>query len=259
MNKNPAFRQKIEAGEVVLGLNIRHSRTPEIAAIVKDCGFDWIMLDDEHNPLEPSFAYETHLYARRLDLMSFIRVRRSDRAEIAAHLSNCPMGLIVPEVSTPDEAELVAASSRFAPRGNRAVPGFFPQLGYRSIPMAQATQAVNEETFVVCMIENREGLDNVEAIAAVDGVDALLIGASDLTYDLGMGGQYDSPVLRDAIQKVTAAARAHGKASGVGGMRGDDNWRAAIDAGVQIVLMESDLSMLTAQMSARVDYFNALK
>jgi len=252
------FRKRLEAGEIVLGMNARHSRTTEIGALLKDCGFHWLMLDDEHTPLNPAAVYETFLGANRIGMTTFMRVRRNDPTEIGLQMSNCPTGVFVPHVDTAEQAKSAAAASRYAPRGHLSVPGFFPQVGYRPMPFPQATEILNAQTVVVCMIESAEAVENAEAIAAVDGVDVLFIGASDLTYEMGIGSQYGDDRVRRAVKRVCDAARKHGKFAGMGGVKGDDLWKEYIGYGMQMIMTESDLAMLVTRAIERVGYFETL-
>src|SRR5690606_6685275 len=146
------FRERLARDELVLGMNARHSRTSEIGPLLKDCGFHWVMLDDEHTPLNPAVSYETLLSAARVGLMPFVRTRRNEHAEIGVHLSNGAMGVFVPHVNTAEEAEHAAKACRYPPRGKLSVPGAFPQLGYKPRPFEEVTEILNDLTVVVCMI-----------------------------------------------------------------------------------------------------------
>lgn len=252
------FRKRLEAGELVVGMNARHSRTTEIGPLLKDCGYHWLMLDDEHTPLNPALCYETFLTANRTGLMTFMRTRRNEFTEIGVQLSNGAMGVFVPHVDTAEQARAAADASRYGPIGHLSVPGFFPQVGYRPMPFPEATKILNEQTVVVCMIESAEAVENAESIAAVEGVDVLFIGASDLTYEMGIGSQYGDARMRQAVKRVCEAARANGKFAGLGGIKGDDLWREYIGLGMQMIMTESDLAMLVNQVSTRAKYFDEI-
>ena len=105
-------------------------------------------------------------------------------------------GVIVPDVNTRGQAGAIVNACRFPPLGKRSVMGLGPALGYRAVPLAELNPKLNAETAVIVMLETAEGVENCEAIAAVDGVDVLLIGSGDLTTDLGIPGQIDHPRLR---------------------------------------------------------------
>ena len=95
----------------------------------------------------------------------------------------------------------------------------YPQYDYRAVPLTQAVPALNDTTLVVCMIETEEGLANVDAIAAVDGVDVVHVGCNDLLTAMGLPGQFGCPQIMAAMARVIAAAKKHNKFAGLGGDR----------------------------------------
>ena len=107
---------------------------------------------------------------------------------------------VLPDVNTSAQAETIVSACRFPPLGKRSVMGLGPALGYRSVPLSELNPKLNAETAVIVMLETGEGIENCDAIAAVDGIDVLLIGSGDLTTDLGIPGQVDHPRLRAALR-----------------------------------------------------------
>ena len=125
--------------------------------------------------------------------------------------------------------------------------GLGPALGYRAVPLAELNPKLNTETAVIVMLETAEGVENCEAIAAVDGVDVLLIGSGDLTTDLGIPGQVDHPQLRTAYERVATACRAHKKVLGVGGIRHNTNLQGElIRLGARFVIAGTDTNYVLA-------------
>lgn len=257
-NLGTAFRQKLARGELLLGCNVRHSRTPEIGAILRDCGFSWLMLDNEHSPMPPHLGYDIALGAIRAGLLPIARVRRNDEAEIASWLTNGALGVIVPHVNTYDEARRATRAAKYPPEGALSVPGSIPQFGY-GIPLAEASRHFNQESVTMLMIESQVAVDAVQDIAAVAGADVLFVGSSDLVFDMGLPGGYGHPRYLAALERIAAAARAHGKAFGVGGVGHDAQWEAVIDTGAQVIMTENDLSMLVNRARERISFFNILR
>ncbi len=251
------FRERLGRGEVLVGCNVRHSRTAEAGAILADCGFAWIMLDNEHSPMASHLAYDIGLGAIRAGVVPLARVRHNDAAEIGSCLTNGALGIIVPHVNSGAEAVAAARASRFPPEGELSVPGTMPQFGYRR-SLAESARLFNEEAVTAVMVESRAALENLDAIAATPGVDVLFIGASDLIYDMGFPGGYGRPELAAAVERIARTAAKHGKHVGMGGLREDEHWKRMIGLGVRMVLTENDLTMLVRRATERADFFRNL-
>lgn len=259
MTVGPAtrFRATISGGGIVLGSNVRFSRSAEIGAMLADCGFAWMMLDFEHSPMTPHLAYDIALGAIRSGVLPLARPASHDACEIAGLLTNGALGVLAPHVDTAEQAAAIASACRFAPRGKLSVPGSLPQFGY-GLKLAEACARFNAEVVVVAMIESARAVENVAAIAATEGIDGIFIGASDLLWDLGLPGGYLSRELAKAVATCTAAAGAVGKFVGLGGPPVETVWRAAINAGVRMVLTENDMTLLLRGARDRAAFFAGL-
>src|SRR5438067_1243063 len=112
------------------------------------------------------------------------------------------------------EARALVEACLYAPKGHRSAFGSGPALGYAALGQAEVCRRLNEQTLLMAMIETPEAVANADAIAAVEGIDALHIGASDLSTEMGIPGQYQHERMRAAFETVAKAARSHGKAMG---------------------------------------------
>ena len=130
-----------------------------------------------------------------------------------------------------------------------SVAGGLPHLGYAKASLAETCQAINAATFVIVMLETPTAIANAEAIAAVPGIDSLLIGTNDLAMELGIPGAFGDERIIAAYQTVVDACRKHGKHAGVGGIADRELLRRYIQMGVRLVLPGSDMSLLTAAAS----------
>jgi 2-keto-3-deoxy-L-rhamnonate aldolase RhmA len=157
----------------------------------------------------------------------------------------------VPHVDNAEEARRVASACRYPPIGKRSMGGGLQQLGFAPMPVGDAARIVNEETLVVVMIESPQGVANADAIAAVPGIDALLIGTNDFCFECGIPGKFDDPKVADAYKKVIAACRKHGKFPGMGGMYTPELLERHVNMGVQLILSGSDFSLLMQAATAR--------
>jgi 2-keto-3-deoxy-L-rhamnonate aldolase RhmA len=254
MSAAARFRARIGAGDIALGSNVRFSRSAEIGPMLGECGFAWIMLDQEHSPVAPHLAYDIALGAIRAGVLPIARPASHDAHEIARLLTNGALGILAPHVETAADAAAIAAACRFAPRGRLSVPGSLPQFGY-GLTLAEACARFNDEVVVVAMIESGRAVANAAAIAATEGIDGIFIGASDLLWDLGLPGGYDSAALADAIGACAAAARDAGCFLGLGGPPIEAVWRMAIAEGVRMALTENDMTLLLRGARDRARFF----
>ena len=154
---------------------------------------------------------------------------------------------------------LIASLCRFPPAGNRSIPGLLPQTFFESHAPADMVRAINEETLVVAMIEDQEGLDNADAIAAVPGIDIILVGTTDLAAALGITGQQGDPRISDALDIVFAACRKHGKVPGVGGVYDEAVMQRYIQKGARFILSGSDLAFMMFGARARSKMLRSIK
>jgi 2-keto-3-deoxy-L-rhamnonate aldolase RhmA len=180
-----------------------------------------------------------------------VRVAGKEHWLASRMLDNGAQGVVVPHVDTELEAKRIADHCRFPPIGHRSMGGGLQQIGFAPMPVGEAARVVNEETLVVVMLESPRGIENCEAIAAVKGIDALLIGTNDLCFEMGIPGQFGDPRVEQAYRKTIAACRKHGKFAGMGGMYTGELIRKYVDLGVQLVLSGSDFSLLMQAATQR--------
>jgi 2-keto-3-deoxy-L-rhamnonate aldolase RhmA len=177
-------------------------------------------------------------------LTPFARVPRGEHSMATRLLDNGVLGIVWPQVESADEAREIVARLKYPPVGTRSISSSVPQFDYRTQPSAALTTTLNAVSMTVAMIETPDGLREAEAIAAVPGIDLLLIGTNDLCASLGIPGQFDHPSVDEAYRRVMAACRLHGKQMGMGGIRSRVLMRRHIEAGVRFVLAGSDASLL---------------
>jgi 2-keto-3-deoxy-L-rhamnonate aldolase RhmA len=168
------------------------------------------------------------------------------------------MGVIAPHVDTVDQAMAVVDGARLAPVGRRSAYTASPVLGFRNLPLADALAALDRETTVAVMIESREGVGNAAQIAAVDGVDMLLVGTFDLTRDLGASDVRD-PAVRAALVAVADACRTTGTTFGVLGLRDTDVLGELVSLGLQFIGAGNDLGLLQEATRANVTRLRRLQ
>ena len=184
--------------------------TPGIGHILKAAGMDFAFLDMEHS----GFGFETLKSAIRYfeaaQLPVIVRVPAQETDMLARACDMGAEGLIAPMISTAQQAQAMVDAVKYFPQGRRGVGLQMAHDNYRAAPVADALKAANARTTVICLIETAEGAENVEAIAAVKGVDGLWVGHFDLSVSLGIPGEFEHPRFTAAITRIIAAAKKNG-------------------------------------------------
>jgi len=254
-----AAKAKLRADELVLCLSVNQMRTPNVAMAAHACGFDALFVDMEHNPTDLETMAGICVAALGLGVTPIVRVNSHAGHQICRVLDAGAQGIMIPHINTAEQARQVVEACLFPPLGHRSVGGPLPVIGYRALPQAEINTLVNRETLLMAMIETPEGVANADAIAAVDGIDVLHIGSADLAAEMGLAGQYKHPRLREAYDTVHRAAKAHGKAMGIGGVRNDPEYQAELlKLGVRYLTCGSDLGYVLKGGAADVAAIRAM-
>jgi 2-keto-3-deoxy-L-rhamnonate aldolase RhmA len=243
----------LRRGEAQLMLGIRTSRTSDIVRIAASTGHTAIMVDLEHSAMSIDEATAMCATAGALGLTALVRVPEFEYGVIGRLLDGGADGIVVPRVETGEQAEHISEALRFPPLGHRSQLTMVPQFGMKPTPATVLNPALDARAILKILIESPAGVDSAEAIAAVSGVDIMGIGANDLTAELGIPGQYESPLFRSAVERVAEAARKYGKPLMVGGVGDLAIMESLLPLGVSpfyLTGMDSDLFYVEA--TARV-------
>lgn len=216
--RNPV-KDKLAADELVVMLSLRQLRTPDAAMIVRECGFDGFYVDCEHGTFSRAETAALCTSALMAGLMPAVRVPTPDPGDIAAALDGGALGIIVPHVGNAADARAAVRAAKYPPLGERSVAQLGPATRYQPRPIADIVRRMNDLTLVIAMLETAEGVAHAEEIAAVQGIDALMIGPADLSTELGIPGETKHARILEAWHAGVAAARKHGKhfVAGAGG------------------------------------------
>jgi 2-keto-3-deoxy-L-rhamnonate aldolase RhmA len=241
--------RKLRAGGLALGFGVHHLRTAAAGMLAAATGHDWLFIDTEHGAFSQDDVAQICIAALPTGITPIVRVCADAIDEGTRALDNGAAGIVVPHVDTVDQARRIAAAFRYPPLGSRSWGGPPALFGYKAPGNAEAQAAINPEILVVAMIESPEGVANAAGIAAVDGIDALLIGTSDLTAAMGISGQILHPRVEEAYRSVGAACAKAGKFLGMGGVYQPDAMKHYIELGAQFVLTGSDHAYMMAGAS----------
>jgi 2-keto-3-deoxy-L-rhamnonate aldolase RhmA len=253
-------KKMLKANALVLCMGVNQLRTPNIAMIAAACGFDAVYIDLEHNPTSLETAAGVCVAALGMGITPIARVTSHDAHDATRILDCGAQGVMVPHVQNAAEARAIVEACLYAPKGHRSAFGSGPQLGYAAIPQAEVCKVLNEQTLLIAMIETPVAVENADAIAEVDGIDVLHIGASDLSTEMGIPGQYTHEKMRAAFEIVARAAKGHGKAMGVGGVRQDFEFQSwLLRLGVRYLTGGSDVGYILSAGRADVKQLRNLK
>ena len=237
-------RERMETGEPALGVGVRLSRSVEIARIMRRAGYHWLFMDLEHGAMSLETAAQISITALDNGITPMVRIPKGAFSMATRMMDNGTLGIVVPSVNNPDEAREIVRQLRYPPEGLRSISSNVPQFDYVGVQVDVLVATLNRLNLVVVMIETENGLANMDAIAAVQGVDVLLIGTNDLCANLGIPGQFTHPRVEAAYVDLLAACNKHGKWAGVAGIRSPEVMRRHIDAGVRLVLAGTDLTLM---------------
>ena len=244
-------KAKLANNELALGFGVHHLRTGAVAMLAAAADHDWLFIDMEHGSISPQEASQICVAALPTGITPIVRICADSLDEGTRCLDNGALGVIVPHVDTVERAKEIARVFRYPPLGTRSWGG--PPAAYRFQPPgnAEAQAALNKTVLVIAMAESPEAVRNAKAIAAVEGIDGILIGTSDLTAELGISGQIDHPKVVEAYEAVGAACKAAGKTLGMGGVYDQVNASRYIKMGARMILSGSDHNYLLAGAKAR--------
>jgi len=169
------------------------------------------------------------------------------------------LGIVMPHVDTAEEAKVIVDRLKYPPLGHRSVAGGQPYLGFKALPVAEATRTMNAETLVVVMLETPQAIGNADAIAAVPGVDVLLIGTNDLAMEMGIPGEFNHAEIVRAYERVIAACRRHNKAPGMGGIYTEDLLAKYVGLGMRMILSGNDLGLIMAGANEKTKFLRGCK
>jgi 2-keto-3-deoxy-L-rhamnonate aldolase RhmA len=249
-------KRQLAAGKLALGMGLRQARTVDIAAIGKKSGYEWLFIDMEHGTFDVDTAAQIAAASLPVGITPIVRVPGKEHHHASRLLDAGAQGVVVPHVDTVEEAQRAVSYCKFPPVGHRSIAGLQPLFGFNSVPAADFARIANEETLVVVMVETPLAIRNAEAIAAVPGIDSVLIGTNDLSAEMGIPGQYSDPRIEEAYRIVIEACRKHGKHPGMGGVYEPKLMEKYIKMGMRLILSGSDASFLIAGASERAKFLH---
>lgn len=238
------LKERLKAGEHLLGTMVTTFASPDISKILKQCGFDFFIVDCEHGSFTTREVADIFAVARGIGMPGMVRIPEMRREHALKFMEMGASGLLLPNTESAEQAKMLVDCTKYAPMGHRGVSLSRPHTDFEKTDSREYMDAVNEKTVLMCQIESRKGVENIEEIMAVPGIDVALIGPNDMTQDYGILGQFTDPEIVAAFRKVIDTARKYGKWSGVhfGGSAPLKPWIE--DGGMQMNMWNSDNGLL---------------
>ncbi len=254
MNMRPSrVLQKLRAGEIVscFKLNLADARVSELAAM---SGFDCVWVDQEHVGTDWATLENTIWSTKCHNSDLLVRVSRGGYSDYIRPLELDATGIMVPHIMSLADAKKVVDMTRFHPIGRRPVDGGNADGGYTKVDFNDYLKQANEQRFVILQIEDPEPLDELEAIAELEGYDMLFFGPGDFSQGIGAPGQWDHPKITETRKRIADVARKHGKFAGTVG--GPGNLQELTELGYQFVNMGADVIGLKNYCADLISVFN---
>jgi 2-keto-3-deoxy-L-rhamnonate aldolase RhmA len=242
MLKPNKVKQTLEEGGVCFGTMLRILDSPHAVPLCATAGWDFVVLDTEHQQHDYEGLAALCLAAKYEELAFLVRVPDKLYHLMARPLDLGAEGLVIPRVETPEEVRYILQSSRYAPLGRRGASISSIATRFRDCGAAEFLDWSNRESLIVIQIESQEAVDRVDELVSIEGVDAALIGPFDLSQSLGIPGELDHPRLAEAYERVIAACARHGVAPGahLQSIESVHRWR---EAGMRLFLYRYDIQL----------------
>ena len=244
-------KEVLSQGRIALGFGVSQSRTVEIAQIAKTCGFHWLFIDMEHTPLNTETAAQMAAASLAVGIAPIVRVPGKEAHHASRLLDAGAQGIVVPHVDTVEQAQQAVAHCKYPPIGERSAMGTHPLMRFENVAVGETLRSVNDVTLVVVMVKTPEAIARADEIAAVKGVDVVLIGTNDLCATMGIPGQFEHADVVKTYESVLAACRKHNKFPGMGGVYEPKIMEKYIRMGMRFILSGSDTSFIIAGARAR--------
>jgi 2-dehydro-3-deoxyglucarate aldolase/4-hydroxy-2-oxoheptanedioate aldolase len=247
MRENPVKRTLANGG-VSLGTMAFEFNTTGLARLAAGAGAEFVVFDQEHTGWSVETIRMLVATSGATSMVPMVRVPTTQYHLIARVLDVGARGIMVPMVESPEQARLIVQSAKYPPVGRRGAAFGVAHDDYTGGDVGEKIRSANAELLLIAQMETVAGVECVEELAAVDGIDVLWVGHFDLTNFMGIPAQFTHPRYSEAIKRVIAAAEAAGKTAGI--MAGSvEDAQQALDQGFRIVAYSGDLWLYQRALS----------
>src|SRR6201996_9106463 len=254
MSVRNVAREKLEQGQLSLGVGGRLTRSVEIGKAMAVAGFDWLFLDMERGVMSLEACAQISVAALDAGIAPIARVPKGQYSIATRALDNGALGIVVPHVDTAAEARECVERLKYPPIGHRSVGGWGPHYQLQKLSTGDAVNVLNAANLTVVMLETPTAIANADEIASVPGVDVLLIGSNDLCAEMGIPGDFGSDKLADCYAKMIAACEKHKKFPGMAGIYNETIMPRYISMGARFILSGQDAAFMMAGAQSRTGF-----
>lgn len=239
------IKERLRNGESIIGTMINVFNNIDIVRIFKEAGFDLIVIDNEHGYIDYSKTADMLNIARALEIGGLVRIPELKREVVHKYMEMGADGILMPNCTTKKQAEKLVEYSKYSPQGNRGVSLFRSHSGYKEISSGvEYMNEANDKSIMIVQIESKQGVENIDEILKVDGIDAAFIGPNDLSQGYGIFGDKENPILIEAIDKVIVSAKRHNKFSGIFTNGNPEEMKKWIKKDMKLNLWSNETTML---------------
>lgn len=253
---NHPFKDKLNAGDLVIGTWINAIKDPILPKILAPCGLDYVLIDAEHSGATLASISETCIVARECGLYPMVRPADPDNLKENARLMDAgAMGLIIPHIDSADQARAIVNSIKYFNGGTRGYVSKSIASGFRKMT-EEAMRQADAQTTCVVQFESVSAIEQADEIMAVEGVDVAIIGRGDLAHDMGLPGRPTDDRVSAMVEKVYEAARRNGKVQGLltENMDGALKW---LGRGIRFLTYGSEVAWLQSAYTKGVQEIRA--
>ena len=242
MRRDNELKQRLSAGGAALG-TWAVLPAPGVTNVIAAAGFDFVIVDLEHGPFSLSETEDLIRTAESEGRSALVRVPRLDESWILRALETGAHGVVVPQITSADEARAAVAAVKYHPEGRRGLSPYTRSGGYSAEDAARLAARENRRSMVVLLVEGTEGIANLPEILTVPGIDVIYLGIYDLSQSVGRPGEIDHPQVRAEIERCVTMIAARGLTAGC--LASD---RAALQhyrqLGVRFLAYQADCALL---------------
>ena len=251
LNNAERLRERLESGQTCIGVCLALT-DPQVSEMLGDIGYDFTWIDMEHSPFSIETGLAHAMAVRGTNCAPLVRVPSHDPVLIKPILELAPAGIIVPRVQTAEDVSTAVSGCRYPPHGAR---GYGPVRAatYHGMRPPAYLGSMEATPLIFVQIEDIEAVNNIDDILSVNGLDGAILGPCDLSGTMGKLGTIAAPDVVEAMDRVLARCKAHGKLSGVATFYEAESFSAWVDKGVDLIALNTDFGNLVTESRRVLD------